>query len=67
MVRDDVPDSVREYVRKSLLELDQTSEGKAILSGMETARFHAANDASYAVVADYIKQFEKDVRPVEVQ
>jgi phosphonate transport system substrate-binding protein len=65
MVRDDVPDSVREQVRKSLLDLAQTPEGKSILSGMETASFHAANDSSYAVVADYIKHFEEKVRPVE--
>ena len=67
MVRDDVPDSIREYVRKSLLDLAQTPEGKVILSGMETDRFHAANDASYAVVADYIKRFEEKVRPVEIE
>lgn len=67
MVRDDVQDSVREQVRKLLLDLAQTPEGKTILSGMGTASFHAANDASYAVVADYIKHFEKKVRPVEIQ
>lgn len=67
MVRDDVPESVREYVRKSLLDLAQSPEGKIILSDMGTARFQAADDASYAVVADYIKRFEKDVRPVELQ
>lgn len=67
MVRDDVSESVRKQVRKSLLDLAQTTEGKAILLGMETTSFHAANDASYAVVADYIKHFEEKVRPVEIQ
>ena len=67
MVRDDVPDSVREQVRKSLLDLAQTPEGKSILSGMETASFHAANDSSYAGVVDYIKHFEEKVRPVEIK
>jgi phosphonate transport system substrate-binding protein len=65
MVRDDVPVTVREQVRKALLELEQTPEGKAILSGMETDRFHLADDASYDIVRKYVSRFERDVRPVE--
>ncbi len=65
MVRDDVPETVRTQVRKLLLELTQTPQGKTILAGMETSRFHAADDASYGVVIDYIKRFEKEVRLVE--
>jgi len=66
MVRDDVPQSVREQVRKSLLDLAKTPQGKTILSGMETDSFHRANDASYEKVLKYIKRFEKEVRPVEL-
>jgi len=65
MARGDVSETVREQVRKSLLELAQTPQGKTILAGMETSRFHAADDASYGIVADYIKRFEKEVRMVE--
>jgi phosphonate transport system substrate-binding protein len=65
MVRDDVPENIRESVRRTLLELANTAQGKKILDGMETARFHAANDASYEIVSDYVKHFEKVVRPVE--
>jgi phosphonate transport system substrate-binding protein len=65
MARDDVPETVREQVRKSLLDLAQTPQGKTMLAGMETARFHAADNASYGVVTDYIRRFEKEVRPVE--
>jgi phosphonate transport system substrate-binding protein len=65
MVRDDVPETVREQVRKSLLDLAQTHQGKDILAGMETHRFNAADDASYGVVAEFIKHFENEVRPVE--
>jgi phosphonate transport system substrate-binding protein len=32
---------------------------------METSRFHGADDASYGIVTDYIKRFEKEVRLVE--
>ncbi|MDP1928864.1 MAG: phosphate/phosphite/phosphonate ABC transporter substrate-binding protein [Thiobacillus sp.] len=65
MARDDVPVVIREQVRKALLELAQTAEGRAILGGMETARFHPADNASYDVVRDYIARFEQEVRPVE--
>jgi len=65
MVRDDVPAALREQFRQALLELANSAQGKEILLGMETSRFHAADDASYGVVADYIKRFEAEVRPVE--
>jgi len=65
MVRDDVPPALRDQVRKALIELAQTTEGKAILGGMETARFHPADNASYDAVREYIARFEQDVRPVE--
>jgi phosphonate transport system substrate-binding protein len=65
MVRDDVPEVVRQKIWQALLDLPKTPEGKKILAGMETARFHEADDASYSVVTEYIKRFEKEVRPVE--
>ena len=65
MLRDDVPAAVGETIRQTLLDLPQTPEGQKILAGMSTARFHAADDASYAKVRDYIATFEREVRPVE--
>lgn len=65
MAREDVPEAIRQGVRQALLDLPKSAEGKKILAGMETARFVAANDASYEVVRAYIKRFEKEVRPVE--
>jgi phosphonate transport system substrate-binding protein len=65
MIRDDVPPVVRERVRQSLFDLEHGQEGRKILAGMETARFHAANDASYEPVRKFIERFEREVRPVE--
>lgn len=65
MVRDDVPDAVRVQVKKTLLDLAQTSQGQMILTGMETARFHEADDSHYHIVNEYIERFEKEVRLVE--
>lgn len=65
MARDDVPQAVRQLVLQALLDLKKTPEGKKILAGMETARFHASDDASYDIVRPYVARFEKEVRPVE--
>jgi len=65
MVRDDVPAALVQQITAVLLALPQSAQGQAILGGMQTARFHAANNASYNVVRDYVARFERDVRPVE--
>lgn len=65
MVRDDVPANIAQTIRTTLLDLTATAQGQAILAGMATARFHAADDASYDLVRDYVAVFEKTVRPVE--
>lgn len=65
MARDDVPEPIRDQVKTLLLTLNSTNAGQMILAGMETARFHAADNASYDRVRDYVDAFEKKVRPVE--
>ncbi|MBI5030864.1 MAG: phosphate/phosphite/phosphonate ABC transporter substrate-binding protein [Chloroflexi bacterium] len=64
MARDDVPTDVQERIQTLLAGLDKTQEGKAILAGMETARFILAKDKDYDVVQVYVSRFEKDVRKV---
>lgn len=65
MVRQDLPESFRTALQQALLALEADEEGRAILAGMQTRRFHPANDLSYAPVRDFIRRFEADVRPVE--
>ncbi len=64
MVRDDVPATIRDSVKTMLIHLHDSTEGRAILSGMETARFHDASDDSYDVVRRFVARFERDVRKV---
>jgi len=64
MARDDVPTAIREQIRLALLNLAQTPDGPRILAAMQTAGFYPADDAQYGVVADYVKRFEQEVRPV---
>ncbi len=64
MVRDDVPEAVRQQVKNALLGLSQQPSGAAILQGMATSGFYAADDARYGIVDRYIQHFEQVVRPV---
>lgn len=66
MARDDLPAAVRNEVRALLLHLHESVAGAAVLVRMETARFHPADDASYAPVRVFIADFEREVRPVEL-
>lgn len=67
MARDDVPARVVEQVRAVLLGLEATTEGKAVLAGMETAHFLPASDETYDVVRRYVARFEQEIGPVERQ
>ena len=64
MMRDDLPADIRDQVRKYLTGLAETEQGRAILAGMETARFLAASDKDYDVVREYVDRFEREVRKV---
>ena len=64
MVREDVPPALREEIRTTLVHLHESEEGRALLAGMETRRFHPASDRDYDVVRRYVARFEKVVRPV---
>lgn len=65
MVRDDVPKIVSENIRKMLLNLTKSPEGKLILLNMETSAFETAEDANYEHVRKFIGVFEREVRQVE--
>ncbi len=67
MIRRDLPVAIREQVRKFLAVLHETDAGKAILAGMETARFIPATDEDYEVVRSYVERFEREVRKVETR
>ncbi len=67
MVRDDIPAGLASQVQQRLVELANDARGQAVLAAMQTARFTAADDAAYALVADYVARFEREVRPVEMQ
>lgn len=65
MARHDVPTDTTERIVQVLTDLESTPEGHAILLAMQTARFHPANDQSYASVRVFVRDFEQRVRPIE--
>ncbi|MBU3928092.1 MAG: PhnD/SsuA/transferrin family substrate-binding protein [Bacteroidetes bacterium] len=67
MVHNRIPSNIIGHVQKLLTELHDTEEGRLILAGMETARFLPASDTDYNVVHEYIGQFEKEVRKIEIR
>jgi phosphonate transport system substrate-binding protein len=62
MMRKDTPAELGEQVKKLLVGLHQTEEGKTILAGMETLRFFPASDKDYDMVRVYVDRFEREVR-----
>jgi len=67
MIRNDLPTAIRDQVQQKLIGLNESEGGRAILAGMETARFTAATDQDYDVVRVYVERFEREVRPVEAK
>lgn len=66
MARDDLPAGLRERIAALLIGMHTQAEGRVILDGMETARFHAATNADYDVVRQFVARFESEVRKVEI-
>ncbi len=65
MVHKDLPPAFKKKVQQALLTIHESSEGRAILSGMETSGFFEADNESYNVVRTYIDEFEKNIRRVD--
>ncbi|HJW71942.1 MAG TPA: phosphate/phosphite/phosphonate ABC transporter substrate-binding protein [Geothrix sp.] len=64
MVRDDLPPAITDDLRKALVHLHESREGRTILATMETTRFVPATDQDYKVVRGFVDRFERDVRQV---
>jgi phosphonate transport system substrate-binding protein len=64
MVRNDIPEEIRNQVQQCLVELYKSKQGKAILASMQTTRIFSASNKDYRSVQDFVTQFEKSVRKV---
>lgn len=64
VARDDLPADVVGEVGHLLATLQDTEEGRSVLTRMELSRFEPASGQSYEPVRAFIARFERDVRPV---
>lgn len=67
MVRNDIPLDIKNQVKKYLLELDKTPEGKKILKNIETDYLKLATNKDYDVVQVYTDRFEKEIRKIDIK
>lgn len=65
VVRDDVPDAILQQVSKLMMEMHTHDEGKKILGAMELSKFEVATNATYQPVVDFIRVFNREVRPTK--
>lgn len=64
VVRDDIKKSIVSKVKKLLLNLHQQQQGKKWLAKMELSKFEEAKNDTYKPVIAFLKQFNKEVRPI---
>ncbi|MCW7540648.1 PhnD/SsuA/transferrin family substrate-binding protein [Aquabacterium sp. A7-Y] len=64
MVRPDVNDVLAAKIREALLSLATESGGRSMLSRMEIRGFEAADAGVYDKVRLFVRNFERDIRPV---
>lgn len=63
VVRDDINKNLVKKVKKLLLDLHQHPQGKKWLDKMELSKFDDATNDTYKPVLDFLKLFNKEVRP----
>lgn len=64
VVRDDVPEAITNKVKSLLLNLHMHPQGQKWLAKMELSKFENATNNTYKPVVEFLKRFNKEVRPV---
>lgn len=67
VARDDVPEELARQVAHLLDTLHTTEEGKVMLERMQLSRFELADNARYRVIEDFLRRFNANVRPLDVE
>ncbi|MEA1916023.1 MAG: phosphate/phosphite/phosphonate ABC transporter substrate-binding protein [Campylobacterota bacterium] len=64
VVKSNIAKNVVDDVSKILFTLHEYKEGREILKQMKLTSFESANNSTYEPVEEFLKEFEKDVRPI---
>lgn len=67
VVREDIAPDLTEKVAGMLFDLHNHAEGREILARMELERFEPASEATYAPVRSFLKRFDEEVRPLDIE
>lgn len=67
MVKDTLPEGVKDKILKILISLSNDDASKYILDAAETDKFIISNNDEYNKIREYISLFERDVRPVDIE
>lgn len=65
VVRDDVPQTVRDYFATKLFSLKDNPRGRAILKSMSYAGFEEATEQNYEIVQTFLKKYSIKVQLLE--
>jgi len=66
VVRRDVDKELTDQVARLLFSLHHTVEGKNILAAMGLSRFESANEHTYKPVVEFLRKFNRSVRPIKL-
>lgn len=64
VVRDDVDKALLAKVKTLIMNLHQHPQGKHWLDKMELSKFEEATNSTYDPVVEFLKRFDKEVRPI---
>lgn len=64
LARQDIPASLVNQVQELIVNLHKSPEGQEILNKMYLSKFEKADNATYASVKAFMKEFEQKVRPL---
>ncbi len=65
MARDDLPASLVDRIRETLIGMHADAQGQAVLAESQTSRFWPADDATYDKVRTFTQRFEREVRAID--
>lgn len=65
VVRDDVPQALRDRVRDLLLNLHKDPAGRKLLDAWSLPHFEAADDTTYLPIEKFVRDFESKVRLIK--
>lgn len=65
VARNDLPEDVQRKVAQAFFQLSEKPESQRILNAAGTSGFVPADNATYAPVYDFIKRYERTIRPLK--